>query len=253
MAGRGGLRNCLPSVARYWSRWSVSEEQADSSRSNRVRVRGLSRRKRYFCALWSSHNDYVADFAFRTRLVPPSLSAGGGSGACSTSARFAHIPPQLEPSGFGRSFRVGAHGACIGEGRATFTAAVEALRSWDLHRVAGFWVSSHEEAANVGSTVVLVKRLGPVHLILACRVTETTTTAHSGGFSYRTLPLHVETGEQTFSVTLEDRDRVRFTVSSRSRPAHTGARWLGPLAVLLQKRAARRYVRAMSHLAKRIQ
>jgi uncharacterized protein (UPF0548 family) len=132
----------------------------------------------------------------------------------------------------------------LGTGRVVFGQAVEALRSWDVHKHAGLEVISEKPSVETGATILLGLRLMPFYLTFACRILYEIEGDDRRGFAYGTLPLHVERGEQSFVVRI-DQGSVRFVVSSLSQPAHITARLAAPLSRALQSKARADYVMAM--------
>ena len=68
------------------------------------------------------------------------------------------------------------------------------------------------------------------------------------GFAYGTLPVHPETGEESFVISRDD-NGVRFDVQAVSRPIQLPARTFSPIAHRLQDAAVRRYLSAMRRAA----
>ncbi|MFI6073269.1 DUF1990 family protein [Actinoplanes sp. NPDC051343] len=151
----------------------------------------------------------------------------------------------LLPAGYGHVHR----DVVIGHGRAAFDAAVGGLFGWDMHRRAGFGVTSSAGRAAVGVTVLLRAGWGRASLAIPCRVVYTVDDQRCRGFAYGTMPGHPERGEEAFLVELTDVDVVRFRVRAFSRPASFLARAGGPVTRLAQHIATNRYVTAMRGLA----
>lgn len=85
----------------------------------------------------------------------------------------------------------------------------------------------------------------------SCEVLEVIDEPRSAGFVYRTLPGHLESGEQTFLVSIGADDRLVVSIVSDSVPGHTLLRAFAPLSVAAQRMMARRYAaglrRQLSH------
>lgn len=139
----------------------------------------------------------------------------------------------------------------LGSGPRVFSAAREHLETWDVHRAAGFRVIASDRRAVLGSTVLLGFRFAALHVLGACRVVEVTNDGVQAGFTYATLPLHPERGQQTFLLTRDTGDVVSFRVESSSLPNDVVTRSAAPVALVAQKRAARRYLSAMERLLAR--
>lgn len=141
----------------------------------------------------------------------------------------------------------------IGEGRAAFARAVEAMRSWKMFDLG--WISAHPPTAPIvpGSTVVIrVRHLG-FWSLNACRIVYTIDDEGPivrFGFAYGTLPDHAEQGEERFMVEWHHDDgSVWYDILAFSRPSHTLARIGQPFSRALQKRFARDSKRAMAKAA----
>ena len=128
----------------------------------------------------------------------------------------------------------------IGTGRAAFRRVADGLLRWDVHRAAGFPVTSTGNRAAQGTDAIL--RAGP-GLLIPCRVVYTVDQADCQGFAYGTLPGHPERGEEAFLVTIAG-EEVRFRIRAFSRPAWLVARLGGLFTRLAQDFATDRYVRA---------
>lgn len=148
------------------------------------------------------------------------------------------------PAGYGHVFR----DVPVGTGRAVFRRAADGLLGWDMHRAAGFAVTSTRERAIPGAAVVL--RAGPTFagLTIPCRVIYTVAQEHRQGFAYGTLPGHPEQGEEAFLVTIGEDHAVRFQVRAFSRPASRVARLGGRLTRAVQEYATNRYVAAVRRI-----
>lgn len=140
----------------------------------------------------------------------------------------------------------------VGSGRAVFERAADGLLSWQMHRKAGFAVTSSAGRAVPGAIVVLEAGWRPLHLTIPCRVVYTADEADRRGFAYGTLPGHPEQGEEAFLVVLTDAGDVRIRIRAFSRPASLLARAGGPLTRLAQQYATDRYVNAIRRLAQRV-
>ncbi len=127
--------------------------------------------------------------------------------------------------------------AAIGRGDADFAAAVDGVRSWQLHRGQGFRVLPAHAPIEVRTDVVVDAPLGPLHVIAACRIVWTVDEPDRFGFGYGTLPVHPETGEEAFVVDRFDSGEVRGTVVAFSRPRDLLVRLGGPAARRQQARA----------------
>lgn len=137
----------------------------------------------------------------------------------------------------------------LGSGDDVFAAASSALKLWKMHEGAGFDVLATDPSARPGASVLITFRLWPVWVTVACRVVDVLDTKSASGFTYATLPLHAERGEQTFLVSRGEDAQVTFSVSSTSRPKGLLARAGAPVTAILQRRAAGRYLLSMRELS----
>ena len=150
-------------------------------------------------------------------------------------------------------YRVDHHRVRIGEGRAAFARAVEAVRGWKMFDLG--WVSLWPAAAplEAGTTVAVRVRHFGFWSLHACRVVYTIDEEGPVvrfGFAYGTLSDHAEQGEERFSVEWRhDDNSVWYDLFAFSRPGHPLARLGLPLARLLQRRFARDSKRAMARAA----
>lgn len=141
----------------------------------------------------------------------------------------------------------------IGEGRAAFARAVEALRNWKMFDLG--WVSAHPTTAPVepGTTVAIRVRHFGFWSLNACRIVykiDDEGPVVRFGFAYGTLPDHAERGEERFTVEWHHDDgAVWYDIYAFSKPNHTLARIAGPVTRALQKRFARDSMKAMGKAA----
>ncbi len=156
---------------------------------------------------------------------------------------------RLPPTGY----QVDHNRVQLGEGRAAFARAVEALRGWKQFDLG--WVFAHPPTTPIepGMTVVVRARHYGFWSLNACRIVYTIDDEGPVvrfGFAYGTLPDHAEQGEERFSVEWHHGDgTVWFDILAFSRPNHPLASFGKPLARRLQKRFARDSMRAMARAA----
>ena len=133
----------------------------------------------------------------------------------------------------------------IGTGEATFIAAKDALRRWEQFRlgwVEPFWLGTVIEP---GAVVGVLGRFRGMKFLNACRIVYVKDEPRSFRFAYGTLPDHIESGEERFTVEWQEDDSVWYDILAFSRPNHYLAR-LGYYVVRrLQKRFARHSAAAM--------
>lgn len=135
--------------------------------------------------------------------------------------------------------------ARVGEGEADFARAREALRAWEQFpapwtRVA--WRGEGPAPVEEGAVVAPLIRAVGLWWLNAGRLVYTIDEerpVRRFGFAYGTLPQHVESGEERFTVELLDDASVWYEIVAFSRPRHWTARLGYPLARRLQRRFVR--------------
>jgi uncharacterized protein (UPF0548 family) len=143
----------------------------------------------------------------------------------------------------------------LGRGEATFRAAVDALKRWEMFNVGWLELESRGQSPAVGATIAILARPLGLWSLNASRVIyvlnedgETT----RWGFAYGTLPEHAECGEERFLVEWHRKDdSVWYDLFAFSRPNSLLVR-LGYLyARRLQRRFARDSTAAMTRATAR--
>lgn len=107
--------------------------------------------------------------------------------------------------------------AVVGMGAPRWDRAANELLRWGLHRGAGMLVSSTTAQVQVGATVVNAAALGPVRVVVPCRVVGLVEEPSRRGFAYGSLPGHPLVGEERFTVELGEDEVVRLRIWSFSR------------------------------------
>lgn len=102
-----------------------------------------------------------------------------------------------------------------------------------------------------GAVVDLGAGVGPLAVRAPCRVVRVVRGDDVAGFAYGTLPGHPESGEESFTVRLEDDGRVTFTVRAFAVEASLPARLSGRLGWALQRWVTDRYLRALGGSTRR--
>lgn len=160
-----------------------------------------------------------------------------------------------------------------------FSRAREAILTWKLQESAGVIVRPVRRV-HVGQIVDL--RLNPVWPLRAARLRGRDLTAPVGscevtqvfdsvstrtsvgdltsnaasavdalrtaGFTYRTLPGHLESGEQTFLTFVGTDGRLGVSITSASVPGHPLLKAVAPIAVAAQRMMARRYAEGLKRM-----
>lgn len=134
---------------------------------------------------------------------------------------------------------------CLGSGEEVFRKAAAAIRAWKVFPAWTRIVPRGLEPVP-GETVVVVFRLCG-YWRSAARILYVLDESPAGespdgkswrrsGFAYGTLPGHVETGEECFSVSLREDGRVFYELRAFSRPRFILARLFRPLARRWQRK-----------------
>ena len=137
----------------------------------------------------------------------------------------------------------------IGNGKLAFEAAKCAIRKFANFQLN--WVEIHHDNTElkIGKTVAIVARAFGLWALNACRVTQLLDIDEDQqkfGFTYVTLPGHVETGEEKFTVLWNQSDgSVYYEIHAVSFPNHFLAKVGLPLTRRVQRRFALDSVAAM--------
>ncbi|MGI8782721.1 MAG: DUF1990 family protein [Acidobacteriota bacterium] len=129
----------------------------------------------------------------------------------------------------------------LGRGRAVFQAACAALKQWRMFPAP--WTEIHPAHTPIrsGNVVVVLGRVFGLWWMNACRivyVVEETEPQRSFGFAYGTLPGHVESGEERFTVQWDPDDVVWYDLRAFSRPHY----WPVRLCYRMTRRLQRRFI-----------
>lgn len=145
-----------------------------------------------------------------------------------------------------------------------FPLAREAVLTWKLQESAGV-LARPVRRVDVGQIVDLwlnpvwpapAVRLRGRDLAIpvgSCEVVEVIDSPDAAGFVYRTLPGHLETGEQTFLVSIGAGERLGVSITSDSVPGHPLLRTFAPLSVATQKMMAARYATGLRRMLKQVE
>ena len=141
-------------------------------------------------------------------------------------------------------YRLDRWSRSLGAGEHTFELAAEALRHWRVHEGAGLVVHA-AGAPSVDSIVAMAAPLPIGWIEVVCRVVGVVDESDRFGFTYGTLSVHPEQGEESFTVFRTDDGGTDFEIVAASRPRQILARACPPAARRLQKAATNRYLAAM--------
>lgn len=133
----------------------------------------------------------------------------------------------------------------VGHGAATFDRAVDFLRGFGQQRAVAE-VLPREAVAALGETILIALRVGPATVVALNRIVAVVDEPRRWGFTYGTLPGHVESGEESFLVEHRVGDEVVVRIRARAAVALPASRVLEPLLVPIQRRYARRYLDAVA-------
>jgi len=142
-------------------------------------------------------------------------------------------------------YRLDRWSRTLGASDDVFHSAAQALRTWQVHRGVGLIVCD-DGPPTVGAVVAMAAPLPLGFIDVVCRVVAVVEEPDRFGFSYGTLRVHPEQGEEAFTVVRKQDGSVVFEVTAASRPRHVLARACPPLARRLQRSATTRYLDAMS-------
>ncbi|MFO0845830.1 MAG: DUF1990 domain-containing protein [Gemmataceae bacterium] len=108
----------------------------------------------------------------------------------------------------------------LGEGRATFDAARDALRGWRQFPAPWVRVLPADAPLAAGAAVAVLARAFGVWWLNAARIVFTIAEDSRFGLAYGTLPGHVEQGEERFLVEWLADGSVWYDLRAFSRPRH---------------------------------
>src|SRR4051812_11037919 len=149
----------------------------------------------------------------------------------------AHAPPS--------GFVVDHTRVSLGRGAETFAQAKAALRSWKHFELGWVYVWPTTTELETGNVVSVVAHCCGLWLPNAARIVYTIDEPARFGFAYGTLPGHVESGEERFSVEIAADETVVYDILAFSRPNWWLAKIGYPVVRHLQKRFARDSAKAM--------
>lgn len=143
-------------------------------------------------------------------------------------------------------YRLGRWSRNVGHGDTAFAAGVGALATWEVHRRAGLVVETRD--LTVGSVVAMAAPLPFGSIDVVCRVVAIAETPGCWSFTYGTLSVHPEQGEERFRIRQHGDGCVEFDIVAIWKSRHPLARLAPPIAAALQRAATQRYLDAMSSL-----
>lgn len=128
----------------------------------------------------------------------------------------------------------------LGTGDAVFESACTALQNWKQIRLS--WMRAWPEDTPIceGSVIALLARSCGFWWLNACRIVYTVNEQSSNrrfGFAYGTLPAHAGSGEERFTVEIDDNGAVWYEILAFSRASSLAAR----VAYLMFRASQRRF------------
>ncbi|CAM4028044.1 DUF1990 domain-containing protein [Nocardia ninae] len=134
----------------------------------------------------------------------------------------------------------------IGHGRALFEHAAVAILEYRMQKGTGIFHEASTPTAEPGTRLTVRLGIGPLAITAPCRVVYVLAAPNQRGFAYGTLPGHPESGEELFSVEYDPADDAVYgVVTAFSRPATWYTRLGGPVARLIQRFVAGRYIKTL--------
>ncbi len=136
----------------------------------------------------------------------------------------------------------------LGAGPDCWARAVVALQHWEMFHLGWIRLYTPQAPIHPGVTVGVVSRQFNFWTLNACRIVYTVD--ESGplrryGFAYGTLPEHLESGEERFTIEQHADGAVWYDILAFSRPHHPLATAGFPIVRLYQRRFAQDSKRAM--------
>lgn len=132
----------------------------------------------------------------------------------------------------------------LGHGADVFDAAAATVMSWGMQRGAGLAVVA-DGTPRAGDVVAMAAPLPIGWIDVTCRVIAVIDEPDRRGFVYGTLPIHPETGEESFAVVRDAGGTVSLDIVAVSRSSHPLSRLAPPIARRLQAQAVGRYQQAV--------
>lgn len=193
----------------------------------------------------SKDNDIerVFTFARPTRRQLRSLIERNKDAPFSYAAVGATRAGSISDGSIPAGYKVDSNRILLGSGPEILAKARRKLESWDMFDLG--WVSTFPRRVDIqpGAVIaVVVSHFG----FWSVNVSRIVFLEEGCGFAYGTLAEHAESGEEKFTVSLDQTDgSVWYDILAFSKPNHALARIGYPLSRMLQKRFARDSMAAM--------
>jgi uncharacterized protein (UPF0548 family) len=133
----------------------------------------------------------------------------------------------------------------LGEGETVFRLAADAVLRYQVQRGAGLGVTAEFPTARQGGVLICTMPVGPLAIVIPCRIVYVLDEPDRAGFGYGTLPGHPESGEEAFLVERDRDGSVWLRVIAFSRPDGLLQRIAHPVGRLVQQQVTERYVAGM--------
>lgn len=153
-----------------------------------------------------------------------------------------------------RGFDVDETRVLLGRGEAAFLAGCRALEAWQMFPAGWTRVVPDRAPLLVNQVVCMLARVFGLWWMNACRivsVTDEVEPLRRYGFTYATLPGHVEMGEELFAIEWARDDQVWYVIRAVSRPRYWLVRIAYPLTRWLQSCFRRDSARSMQQAVQR--
>ncbi len=127
----------------------------------------------------------------------------------------------------------------LGVGENTFNDAVQSMKAWQNFAVNWILLYPNEPKIAPGTTLVVCADHGLLWSMNACRIIfvidETIGSKRQFGFTYGTLPGHVEQGEELFLIEWDTvTDQVTYEILAYSKSNHPLVSLMWPVAAMIQ-------------------
>jgi len=134
-------------------------------------------------------------------------------------------------------FSVDHNRMMLGQGKAAFERAKQAVREWKMFDVPGLELFYPDTPIEAGREVALLARHLGFYSLNSCRIVYVIDDAERSGFAYGTLTEHAESGEERFTVEFDPgTGEVWYDIYAFSRPGHLLVRLGYPYGRFRQKR-----------------
>ncbi|RJF73279.1 DUF1990 family protein [Deinococcus cavernae] len=135
----------------------------------------------------------------------------------------------------------------LGQGEPCFLRAQSALWSWRTHRQANMDIHSHGPPLP-GRNALVEQKIGPVTLLLGCRVLDMVEEPRRWGFTLVSLDGQVLLLRETFLVDWQPDNRVVFSLSTQQFLAMPNLTFLAPVHAALRRKFKQEYIRNMQEM-----